>query len=276
MISTRAFNELNYLKISEWFYKDGEVHTVIGNIDTGNLTVLNLFNDILKWERLSDIYTVTYDGDIQRYKVLHRVTGVNRIMELGYGVKYSPFDIYNKLSLVIDAINDSAERITKHNLNSFYGMYTDTDDYSEEQSAKGTVSLKHAFNSFYGMHVDSDNVMANKVYSDIFTANKVYSGDSKVYFKNASYITAAMSLLNTSKNPKFPAIKKVISNKPYSIVLWLDGTKTIVKQQPGETKYDPEKGLAMCIVKKMYGNNKWYDIFKRNLDPKYTKRKKVK
>lgn len=126
-------------------------------------------------------------------------------------------------------------------------------------------TMKHTLNGFYGMYVDTDGYADN------------YAGDKKVYFKNASYVAAAMSeLSNISKKPKFPAIKKVISNKPYSIVLWEDGTKTIVKQQPGETKYDPEKGLAMCIVKKMYGNNKWYDIFKRNLDPKYTKRKKVK
>lgn len=59
-----------------------------------------------------------------------------------------------------------------------------------------------------------------------------------------------------------PEIEKVIFNKPATIVIWKDGTKTIVKCQKGD-KYDKEKGLAMCIAKKTYGNNGNYcEIFK--------------
>lgn len=57
-------------------------------------------------------------------------------------------------------------------------------------------------------------------------------------------------------------IKKVIFNKPATIVLWKDGSKTVVKCQKGD-KYDPEKGLAMAIVKYMSGNaGNFNDIFK--------------
>ena len=45
-------------------------------------------------------------------------------------------------------------------------------------------------------------------------------------------------------------IHKVIFNDPATIVLWYDGTKTVVKCGP-EDKFDTEKGLAMAIVKKM-------------------------
>lgn len=48
-------------------------------------------------------------------------------------------------------------------------------------------------------------------------------------------------------------IEKVIFNGPATIVLWSDGTKTIVKCQNGDA-YDPEKGLAMAITKKALGN----------------------
>jgi len=44
------------------------------------------------------------------------------------------------------------------------------------------------------------------------------------------------------------AVKKVIFNDPATIVLWEDGTKTVVKCQPGDT-YDKEKGLLLCYVK---------------------------
>lgn len=64
-------------------------------------------------------------------------------------------------------------------------------------------------------------------------------------------------------------IRKVIFNDPATVVLWSDGTKTVVKCGPEDT-YDMEKGLAMAIVKKMAGNdNRFHKIFKQ-----YTKKKK--
>lgn len=50
-----------------------------------------------------------------------------------------------------------------------------------------------------------------------------------------------------------PTIKKVIFNYPATIVIWQDGSKTVVKCQEGDV-YDPEKGLAMAISKKALGN----------------------
>lgn len=56
-------------------------------------------------------------------------------------------------------------------------------------------------------------------------------------------------------------IKKVIFNDPATIILWKDGTKTVVQAQ-GED-FDPEKGMAMAIAKKALGNQgNYYDIFK--------------
>lgn len=47
-------------------------------------------------------------------------------------------------------------------------------------------------------------------------------------------------------------IKNVIHSAPATIVFWMDGTKTVVKAVNEE--YDPEKGIAMAFVKKMFGN----------------------
>ena len=47
-------------------------------------------------------------------------------------------------------------------------------------------------------------------------------------------------------------IDRVIFNDPATIVIWMDGTKTVVKAH--NEKYDPEKGLAMAIAKKYFGN----------------------
>ena len=50
-------------------------------------------------------------------------------------------------------------------------------------------------------------------------------------------------------------IREVIFNDPATIVFWLDGTKTIVKKADDDP-WDPEKGLAMAIIKKYFGTNK--------------------
>ena len=57
-------------------------------------------------------------------------------------------------------------------------------------------------------------------------------------------------------------IVKVIFNDPATIVFWGDGTKTVVKAV-NET-FDPEKGLAMAIAKKHFGNNgNYYNVFRK-------------
>lgn len=50
-----------------------------------------------------------------------------------------------------------------------------------------------------------------------------------------------------------PEIKKVIFNNPATIVIWVDGSKTVVICQDGE-EFDKEKGLALCYMKKALGN----------------------
>ena len=77
---------------------------------------------------------------------------------------------------------------------------------------------------------------------------------------------------------KLPAIKKVHFSNGVTVVIFEDGTKSIVRCQEGET-FDPEKGLAMAICKKVLGTNKsgsnYYDIFKKWL-PKEEEKKEEK
>lgn len=48
------------------------------------------------------------------------------------------------------------------------------------------------------------------------------------------------------------AIKNVIFSNPCTIVFWKDGTKTVVRCNENEY-YDPEKGIAMALMRKVYG-----------------------
>jgi hypothetical protein len=61
-------------------------------------------------------------------------------------------------------------------------------------------------------------------------------------------------------------IKNVIYHYPATIVYWCDGTKTVVKCGENDI-YDPEKGLAMALVKHFLGNKGNYN----NLFRKYLK-----
>ena len=69
-------------------------------------------------------------------------------------------------------------------------------------------------------------------------------------------VMAARDFLNSiygMSSSHIPEIKNVIFNDPATIVFWEDGTKTVVKCQDCDG-FDPEKGLAMAIAKKAYGN----------------------
>ena len=63
--------------------------------------------------------------------------------------------------------------------------------------------------------------------------------------------------------PSYFKIKKVIFNDPATIVFWADGSKTVVKCQPGDT-FDKEKGLAMAISKRALGDKgRYFEKFKK-------------
>lgn len=68
--------------------------------------------------------------------------------------------------------------------------------------------------------------------------------------------------------------EKVIFNDPATIVIWKDGTKTIVKVQPGET-YDAEKGIALCFMKKALGNKGNFNNILKKETEKYEESKRI-
>lgn len=77
-------------------------------------------------------------------------------------------------------------------------------------------------------------------------------------------------------SPKTPTITNVIFNPPATIVFWSDNTKTVVKADTNLEAYDPEKGIAMAVSRKMLANNKrdYYNTFKHWLK-KWNKQKEL-
>ena len=55
-------------------------------------------------------------------------------------------------------------------------------------------------------------------------------------------------------------IDRVIFNDPATIILWNDGSKTVVKRSDDDI-WDSEKGFCMAIIKKLYGNTSFIKRF---------------
>ena len=58
-------------------------------------------------------------------------------------------------------------------------------------------------------------------------------------------------------------IDRVIFNDPATIILWKDGSKTVVKRSEDDI-WDPEKGFCMAVIKKLYGRT---SFIKRFMEP---------
>lgn len=90
-------------------------------------------------------------------------------------------------------------------------------------------------------------IMKGEFFQDVFQASNRYQGTGVAY----------------GKIPEPLAIKNVIFNDPATVVMWNDGTKTVVKCQPGDI-YSKETGLALCIAKKYLGNKgNFNEVFKK-------------
>lgn len=107
------------------------------------------------------------------------------------------------------------------------------------------------------------NNTIGEFFIDTFTTDK----SSSISLALDNRLTFEEFLYNMSKDNEkkdmLSKIKKVIFNNPATIVIWDNGTKTVVKCE--NEKFDPEKGLAMAITKKLLGNNQgyYYEVFKK-------------
>jgi len=102
-------------------------------------------------------------------------------------------------------------------------------------------------------YVTDDRCLVTKAYAEIV--------EDRVKRKER-----ARRMVNEYKNRL--VIEKVIFNDPATIVVWRDGSKTVVKADNKE--FDPEKGLAMAISKKALGNKgNYYEEFKKWLPKDY-------
>lgn len=126
--------------------------------------------------------------------------------------------------------------------------------------------VRSMLNSVYGAdgpikHFDTDKASTFSVLSKL----------DYQFYNNTNWKEALEVFMDKHDRIKKPVIKDVIFHDPATIVFWVDGTKTVVKVREGD-RFDPEKGLAMAICKKVLGNKDgeyWTEHFKKWLpEPK--------
>lgn len=119
------------------------------------------------------------------------------------------------------------------------------------------------------------NLMVGAIYDITADNSKTYNnpvlieGINEKAPKNYNYaypmreITNAV-LIQAPRRPK--ANVKIIINekKKTTVAIWGDGSKTVVKCQPGD-EFDAEKGIAMCFVKRSFNNRGCYNDWMREV-----------
>ena len=76
-------------------------------------------------------------------------------------------------------------------------------------------------------------------------------------------ITTA-EIVTAPPRPKVNVKFIINKEKGTTVAIWKDGSKTIIKCQPGET-FDAEKGIAMCFVKRYFKNRGCYNDWLREV-----------
>lgn len=199
-------------------------------------------------------------GDIVRHRYLNGVFRVAKVSNLNA----IAFDVYteNKGTFYIDHLN----KLNKYSIGDTVGKYNiKTVDYNcdVEYVCFDTIGKMNCILKQYELEDYEQNYKRENRDKNLSIELEKYGSDTiiSIPLKNIGAYTV-------------PNIKKVIFSDPATIVIWEDDTKTIVKagknDKGKQEKYDPEKGLAIAICKKLYGTNasgsNYYDVLKKWLE----------
>jgi hypothetical protein len=167
-------------------------------------------------------------------------------------------------------------------------MYGDFDD--DELKVQWTIENPHLHKSYQynkEKNIMDERLLMNQLKKGMLVAN-TYNKEDKGYIEAFDYahmrvgvrildepsyktlkwfpvtqVSIISKVVYSEAKPLIPEIKDVIYNGPATIIYWVDGTKTVVKCCEHET-YDAEKGLAMAICEKAFGDKTiFHQTFKK-------------
>lgn len=84
------------------------------------------------------------------------------------------------------------------------------------------------------------------------------SGTYEINVDGHAYPLMCHNQLN-NRAPKQVTVKRFIFNKPATIAIFSDGTKSVVKTQ-GKDVYDPEKGAALAVAKRFLSKKDYHTM----------------
>ena len=119
------------------------------------------------------------------------------------------------------------------------------------------------------------NLMVGAIYDITADNSKTYNNPVLIEEinekapKNYNYAYPIREITNAVliQAPRRPTANvKIIINekKKTTVAIWGDGSKTVVKCQPGD-EFDAEKGIAMCFVKRYFNNRGCYNDWMREV-----------
>ena len=119
------------------------------------------------------------------------------------------------------------------------------------------------------------NLMVGAIYDITADNSKTYNnpvlieGINEKAPKNYNHAYPIREITNAVliQAPRRPTANvKIIINekKKTTVAIWGDGSKTVVKCQPGD-EFDAEKGIAMCFVKRSFNNRGCYNDWMREV-----------
>ena len=134
--------------------------------------------------------------------------------------------------------------------------------YSYGQITESTVSITNASGPFHWKYE-----WKYKINGEWVKEERVLYKCSYVAPEYPSFVVTANKLTIGGRNPRkavMPGIKDVIFNDPATVIVFDDGTKSVVKAT-GDDVYCAEIGYLMALVKKLV-DNKDYDTILKTMD----------
>lgn len=195
-----------------------------------------------------------YDNRNKKYKEAVQWNGRNQA-EIHEFLEYLYCEynlIYDRLEIKCDDVNktltirvDGGKYTNYVNLNFYIVKSEASIKFNTPFIVYGPTIFKQCYSEAYGFN---EFKAKYKDYSSLYRNNECENNAAKESSEKKHMIN-----LNSNDTTLHVSIENVIFNDPATIVIWGDGSKTVVKCQDGD-EFDKEKGLAMAISKKVLGN----------------------
>lgn len=244
---------------TEWVLKnpvDRTLYSVGMNCDVRigpyNIKFVSRVADVRGLRPIDILYYHSVNSFDLRWEVEYRMTSDGKIF---WGLDEFMEEVFRRAE---NEVNIAKKKL----LNDIYGVKSV--NYPEDFIANLRETIKKT-NILYGLpgHNEAYGTEIDRLNSEILKQCYLPTGLCK------PNVVACIKEETTMNCDIRSNIKDVIFSDRVTIILWKDGTKTMVRAGKRE-HYDPEKGFAMAVCKKMFGNEgNYYEVFKKYVPVTY-------